>query len=110
MKFSAAALLLAPVALAAGVPKVGGKSYDGYKAYRISTEHDVASVKDKIAPFSAVQFNYDTQEHLDVAIAPEDVAAFEALDLTTRVMSEDLGAEFAEEGKFGTYESEFLIY
>ncbi|KAK5660608.1 hypothetical protein OQA88_13172 [Cercophora sp. LCS_1] len=105
MKFSAAALLLAPVALAAGVPKVGGKvSYDGFKAYRVSTKHDAAAIKDKLAPFSALQFNYDTEDHLDVAIAPKDVAAFEALELTTSVMSEDLGAEFAEEGKFAAYE------
>ncbi|KAK1752048.1 putative carboxypeptidase precursor [Echria macrotheca] len=102
---TAALLLGATGALASATPKVGKVSYDGYKAYRIATSgKDAAAIKDKLASFAAVQFNFDTQEHLDVAIAPEEVSAFEALSLPTTIMSEDLGAEIATEGNFGVYE------
>ena len=109
MKLSLAVALLAPVALASAVPKVDRKvSYNGYKAYRVSTGSLAQIVKDKIAAFSTVQFNFGTSEHLDVAIAPGDVAAFEALNFNTTIMSEDLGAEIATEGQFGVYEKSVI--
>ncbi|KAK3352411.1 zinc carboxypeptidase [Lasiosphaeria hispida] len=98
-------ILLAPLALAAAVPKQESKiTYDGYKAFRISTEHDAATVQEKLAGLAVVPFNFNTDEHLDIAIAPEDVAAFEALDLKAEVMHEDLGADIAKEETFSAYE------
>ncbi len=108
MKFlSAAALLVAPLALAGAVPKLERKiNYDGYKVYRISTHHEAESIKSKLASFAAVPFNRNTDEHLDVAIPGGEVAAFEALGFETEVMHEDLGADIREEGTFAAYEGE----
>jgi hypothetical protein len=107
-----AALLLAPLALATAVPKVNQKvSYSGYKAYRIATGQDAASLKNKLAKFAAVQFNnfnFKTDQHVDVAISPDEIPAFEALGLTTEVMSDDLGLDIAQEGAFAPYESKSL--
>ncbi|KAK3313606.1 hypothetical protein B0H66DRAFT_577562 [Apodospora peruviana] len=97
--------LLVPLALAAAAPKLEKKvSYDGYKVFRISTHHDGAIIKEKLAPFAAVPFNLNTEEHLDVAIPPQDLAAFKALNLETEVLHENLGADIAEEGKFAAYD------
>jgi DUF1365 family protein len=104
-----AALLLAPLALATAVPKVNQKiSYSGYKAYRISAGDDAASLKSTLAKFAAVQFNnfgFKTNEHVDVAISPDEIPAFEALGLKTEVMSADLGLDIAQEGALAPYES-----
>ncbi|KAK0715334.1 hypothetical protein B0H67DRAFT_239081 [Lasiosphaeris hirsuta] len=98
-------ILLAPLVLATAVPKQERKiTYDGYKAFRISTEHDAAAVKEKLAGLSVVPFNFNTEEHLDIAIAPEDITAFEALNLTAEVMHEDLGADIAKHETFSAYE------
>lgn len=103
-----AALLLAPLALATAVPKVNQKiSYSGYKAYRISTGQDGASLKNKLAKFAAVQFNnfnFKADQHVDVAISPDEIPAFEALGLRTEVMSADLGLDIAQEGALAPYD------
>ncbi|KAK3370680.1 zinc carboxypeptidase [Podospora didyma] len=105
MKWSIAAIagLLAPSAFGAAVAdkKI---TYNGYKAYRISTHHDDAVIKAKLAPLSPVTFNLDTSEHLDVAIPPSEVAKFKALGLDATVLHEDLGADIAKEAAFGTYD------
>ncbi|KAK3373218.1 hypothetical protein B0T24DRAFT_253180 [Lasiosphaeria ovina] len=106
MKLSSAVIgLLATLALGASVPKLEKKiTYSGYRAFRIATHHDAALIKAKLAPLAAVPFNLDTSVHLDVAIPPEEIAAFEALGLETEVLHKDLGADIAAEGKFGTYD------
>jgi carboxypeptidase A4 len=105
MKFRLALALFVSWDLASAVPRPERKiTYDGYKAFRISTHHDAASVKQKLAPLAAVPFNLDTDEHLDVAISPEAIAAFEALGFETEVMHEDLGADIVEEGTFAPYD------
>ncbi|KAK4122034.1 hypothetical protein N657DRAFT_622621 [Parathielavia appendiculata] len=103
-----AALLLAPLALAAAAPKPNAHiSYDGYKAYRISSGQNAASIRNKLAKFAAVQFNnfnFNPNQALDVAIAPDEIPAFEILGLSTEVMSQDLGADIAQEGPLASYE------
>ncbi|KAK4206039.1 putative carboxypeptidase precursor [Rhypophila decipiens] len=97
-------LLLAPLALAAAAPKVNQKiTYDGYKVFRISTHHDAAIVKDLLKPLTTVAMNLKDEEHLDVAIAPQDLDAFDALNLDAEVLHEDLGSDIKAESKFGTY-------
>lgn len=108
MKFLAGLALVLPLASAAAVTPLEKKiSYDGFKAFRISTHNDAASIKKKIANIAAIPFNLDNSEHLDVAIPAGDVSKFEKLGLETSVLHEDLGATIAEEGKFTPYESEF---
>ncbi|KAG7288151.1 hypothetical protein NEMBOFW57_007676 [Staphylotrichum longicolle] len=106
MKFTAAALLLvAPLALAGAVPKPERKiTYDGYKAYRIATHGDAKSVKGKLASFAVVPFNLNTNEHFDVAIPGDEVAAFEALGFEAEVLHNDLGADIMTEGTFAPYQ------
>lgn len=110
MKFAAAvALLVAPLVLASAVPKLERKiTYDGYKAYRIATHGDGKSVRGKLASFAAVPFNLNTDEHLDVAIPGDEVAAFESLGFETEVLHKDLGADIKEEGVFAPYQSESI--
>jgi len=116
MKTTAAALLFAQLALSTAVPKqLDNKvSYDGYKAFRIKTDHNSAAIESELLRLSVVPLNLDTDSHIDVAVAPQDVAAFEALKFATDVMHEDLGADIAKEAVFAPYEgqskssSEFL--
>ena len=116
MKTTAVALLFAQLALSTAVPKqLDNKvSYDGYKAFRIKTDHNSAAIESELSRLSVVPLNLDTDKHIDVAVAPQDVAAFEALKFTTDVMHEDLGADIAKEAVFAPYEgqsrslSEFL--
>ncbi|KAK4164634.1 hypothetical protein QBC43DRAFT_236553 [Cladorrhinum sp. PSN259] len=105
MKLTLATLLLVPLALASAVPRERKNTYAGYKTYSISTHHNPDAVKAKISKFAAIPFNFDNDEHLDVAIPPEEVAAFEALGFDTKILNEDLGADIAKEGKFAPYET-----
>ncbi|KAK4223334.1 hypothetical protein QBC38DRAFT_53124 [Podospora fimiseda] len=98
-------LLVVPLALASAVPKERKQTYNGYKTYKIATHNNPAEVRAKIAKFAAIPFNTRDDVHLDVAVPPEEIAAFEALGLETTVLSEDLGADIAEEGPLVAYES-----
>ncbi|KAH7160503.1 hypothetical protein B0J13DRAFT_494150 [Dactylonectria estremocensis] len=98
MKLLATVGLLLPLAAA----KV---SYDGYKAFSIEAGDDYEAVGNILADLKFVSLSCESaHETFDVAIAPESLAAFEALDLNTTIISEDLGAEFAAEGELEDYE------
>ncbi|KAH7136231.1 hypothetical protein EDB81DRAFT_901939 [Dactylonectria macrodidyma] len=98
MKLIATLGLLLPIAAA----KV---SYDGYKAFSIEAGDDYAAVANILSDLNFVSLSCESShETFEVAIAPESLAAFEALDLKTTVISEDLGAEFAAEGELEDYE------
>lgn len=75
----------------------GRVNYDGYRVFRVSTHHDADAIQDQIKTFTTIPFNLDVSEHLDVAVAPKDVAAFEALNLDTEILHEDLGADIIDE-------------
>ncbi|KAK3681133.1 hypothetical protein B0T22DRAFT_502587 [Podospora appendiculata] len=107
MKLSTAIfqILLGPLALAGAVPKGESKiTYGGYKAFRVATHNNPAAIKEKISKLSAVTYNIDNREHLDVAVPPQEIAAFEALKLEASVLHEDLGADIAKEGTVAAYE------
>lgn len=105
MKTAAATLLFIQLALATAVPKLDTKiTYDGYKAFRIKTDHNTAAIESELSRLSFVPLNLDTDKHIDIAVAPQDVPAFEALKFTTDVMHEDLGADIAKEAAFAPYE------
>ncbi|KAH7014801.1 hypothetical protein EDB80DRAFT_604918 [Ilyonectria destructans] len=97
MKFITTLGLLLPLTAA----KV---SYDGYKAFSIEAGDDYDAVGSILADLNFVSLSCESN-HLtyEVAIAPESLAAFEALDLNSTVVSEDLGTEFAAEGEFEDY-------
>ncbi|KAM0421326.1 hypothetical protein ACHAPT_010856 [Fusarium lateritium] len=98
MKFLSTLGLLVPLAAA----KV---SYDGYKAFSIDAGKDHDAVDSILKDLNFVSLSCESNHKtLEVAIAPESLAAFEALDLNITLISEDLGAEFAAEGEFEAYE------
>ncbi|KAF4988992.1 hypothetical protein FDECE_14846 [Fusarium decemcellulare] len=95
------------LSLALGLlPLVAAKvSYDGYKAFSIDTGDSHEDVSRALADLKFVSLNCESNHKtLEVAIAPESLDAFEALDLKTTLISKDLGAEFAVEGEFEDYE------
>lgn len=80
-------------------------SYDGYKAFRIDAHDAYDAVESAIADLEFVPLSCESDhETLEVAIAPSSLEAFEGLGLSTTVISEDLGADFAAEGEFEPYE------
>ncbi|KAJ2907190.1 Metallocarboxypeptidase A-like protein [Zalerion maritima] len=72
-------------------------TYDGYKVFRVPTHQDLEAVKGRISTLNTVSLNLDNKEHLDIAVAPADVTAFEDLGLKTEVLHKDLGADIAVE-------------
>ncbi|KAK0645397.1 hypothetical protein B0T16DRAFT_457435 [Cercophora newfieldiana] len=100
-------LLFASAALGTRVPGANGKiTYDGYKAFRIHTGENEALVKELVESLpEAIKFNMDTAEHLDLVVPPKELKAFEALNLDSVVIYEDLGADIRAEGDFATYET-----
>ncbi|EEY22980.1 carboxypeptidase A4 [Verticillium alfalfae VaMs.102] len=91
--------------IAATLPLAAAKvSYDGFKAFSIDSHDNFDAVEASLAGLNYVSLScQDDHDHLDVAIAPEDLAAFEALNLDAKVTFEDFGAELAAEGEFESY-------
>ncbi|KAH7318204.1 zinc carboxypeptidase [Stachybotrys elegans] len=77
-------------------------SYAGFKVFRVATNGRPSRVEARLADSGLVyeQWNDDVATHIDVVVAPGNVAAFEALgSLSYRVMHEDLGASIAAESE-----------
>lgn len=92
MKIQAAILLnWAAAALAARV------SYDGFKVYRVHSDGE-EDLRGKLAELNTVEMTCGHADHLDLAISPDDLEAFEALGLDADLLAEDLGVDLAEEG------------
>ncbi|ETN41549.1 uncharacterized protein HMPREF1541_03485 [Cyphellophora europaea CBS 101466] len=72
-------------------------SYDGFKVFRIATGDSLAAIEEKLSLFSTEPWNRDLSQHIDVALAPNQLADFEALGLNATIMHEDLGADIAAE-------------
>ncbi|KAJ4245024.1 hypothetical protein NW762_014231 [Fusarium torreyae] len=87
------------------VPFVAAKvSYNGWKAYKIDTVHSHEAVTNSLKDFHHVSLGCGhSRGALEVAISPESLDAFRALDLNTTLLNDDLGVEIAEEGMFEAY-------
>lgn len=72
-------------------------SYDGYKVFRVNTRGHLPAVKDKLSAISFEKWNDDVYKNFDILVSPDQVAAFEALDLEYQVMHRDLGESIAAE-------------
>ncbi|ROT40794.1 carboxypeptidase A4 [Sodiomyces alkalinus F11] len=92
-------------ALALALPFVAAKaSYDGYKAFHIDSHHSYEALQEKLSALHVVDIGCgDDHDHLDIAVAPEDIAAFEALGLDASVVAQDVGVELAREGALKPY-------
>ncbi|KAI1338231.1 zinc carboxypeptidase [Xylariaceae sp. FL0016] len=106
MKFLSTLLFVAPVVLA-GVDRRGREVYDGYKVFRVMTEEDAAITEDKLQSISAIELScnhgHTDVQHFDVAVPPESLDAFQALNYATELLSDDLQADIALEGELEPY-------
>ena len=97
---------IAAAALAV-VPLVAGKSYDGYKAYSINSHQSYEAVEAALAGLDWVNMACnDDHDHMDIAIAPESLEAFEALGLDVKLTISNLGEDLAKEANFKKYKRE----
>lgn len=109
MKLFSVALALASFASATVISSRGGKvNYDGYKVFRVDASEGLNVVEEKIAALSALAL-HGHEDHWDVAVAPDNVAAFEASELSAQLLTEDLGAAIATEGEIQPYDGEYLV-
>ncbi|KAK8049955.1 hypothetical protein PG994_011685 [Apiospora phragmitis] len=105
MKFLEAILTVASLASAAVTAVPEQVVYDGFKVFRVNATEGLPSLKSKIASLAQTLELYSHPDHMDVAVAPSDFAAFEALDLPSEILDEDLGASIAAEGPLVSYKS-----
>ncbi|KAI0142975.1 hypothetical protein GGR57DRAFT_372720 [Xylariaceae sp. FL1272] len=94
---------LAAVVLCAASPVVRTNkfTYDGYKVYRIATDARLVDVDAALngMPVNELQRHSDSSGRwsIDVAVAPQDISAFEETPLAITLLSHDLGADLATE-------------
>lgn len=97
MKATVLGSILLPLVAGIAVPSPGKVDYEGYKVFRIYTEHQLAHVQDKLSSLPFDQWNHDVARHIDISVSPEQLAAFEALGLDFHIMHDNLGRSLAEE-------------
>ncbi|KAI6087260.1 hypothetical protein F4821DRAFT_116651 [Hypoxylon rubiginosum] len=107
MKFLQGLFLVAPLTAALQLDRRGKVVYDGYKIFRVASGSDVAAFEAQLESLEAIDLTHNhghvDEEHFDVAVPPESLPAFDALNLTSQVLSDDLGADIALEGDLAEY-------
>ncbi|KAI1503377.1 zinc carboxypeptidase [Biscogniauxia marginata] len=107
MKFLQTLLLVAPLAVAVQFDRRGRQTYDGYKVFRVITQGDSSAFESELESLSAIELTRNhghiDEQHFDIAVPPESLAAFDALNYTADVLTEDLGVELAQEGELEPY-------
>ncbi|KAI1093240.1 hypothetical protein F5B19DRAFT_491573 [Rostrohypoxylon terebratum] len=107
MKFLHYLLLVAPLATTLRLDRRGKVVYDGYKIFRVTPGDDIAAFESHLESLEAIDLTHNHghigEEHFDVAVPPENLSAFEELNFTSTVLSEDLGADIALEGDLAKY-------
>ncbi|KAI0376077.1 hypothetical protein F5Y04DRAFT_293236 [Hypomontagnella monticulosa] len=82
-------------------------TFGGFKVYRVDAHDPVVDLDSTFEALSIIQLNHNhgngNDAQLDVAVPPEYLADFNALNFTTTLLSEDLGADIAVEGPLGDY-------
>jgi hypothetical protein len=107
MQFRAAALLL--TAAATAVVAEDRVSYDGFKVFRIEAPDYIEGLHEKLEALNTVELTCGHTDHLDIAVAPEDLEAFDLLSLNATVLATDLGEDLATEGPIEEYFSASLL-
>lgn len=96
-----ASALISLSASVAGTPTVDAPvTYDGYKVFRIKTGGHTAAIEEKLAGFKYDEWNNDAG-HLDIALSPDQVGAFNALGLDFKVIHKNLGNSITTESAVG---------
>ena len=97
MKLFAVVSLLLSVASCVAIPDPAIVSYDGWKVLRVKTGQALHDVRNKLSALSYDEWNHDISRHIDIAISPDQLGAFENLGLDYHCMHEDLGASIRAE-------------
>lgn len=96
MKLLLVNALLAALASSIAVPKPNVRSYDGHKVFRVKTQGRIESIREKLSSVTFDEWSHEPT-HLDIAISPDQLAAFESLGLDSHCMHQDLGASIKDE-------------
>lgn len=96
-----------PILTAAGFLTLATAShfdYHGYKVFRLNTGLETGSdfLEDCLSGFDYNIYDSDSLGNLSVAIAPDNVTAFQALGLHASVLHDNLGADIDAESESGT--------
>lgn len=96
MKSVLVSTLLPTLALGLVVPNTDLVTYDDWKVFRVKTQGQLESIREKL---DSIPFDEWSQEatHMDIAISPEHLPAFERLGLDAHCMHSDLGASIRAE-------------
>ncbi|ROT41344.1 Zn-dependent exopeptidase [Sodiomyces alkalinus F11] len=97
-----------PILMCMAMDRANSRSMSGVVLNPISLRfyhNDPASIRQNIANLHHVALNTDVDNHLDLAIAPEHIAAFQALGLGGDVLHKNLGSDLKSEGQLGEYQS-----
>jgi Zinc carboxypeptidase len=100
MKLLALAPLLLTLAHGAAVTDPSIVSYDGWKVFRVKTGHASDELVRKLSAIPYDEWS-DEPTHMDIAIAPNHLKAFEDLDLDSDCMHENLGVSIRAESAPG---------
>ncbi|KAI0859156.1 hypothetical protein F4860DRAFT_279178 [Xylaria cubensis] len=103
MRFLRAVCFIAPLVAGVQVDRRGREVYHGYKVFRVLTDSNTADFEAQLESLSAIELSrnrghIDTQ-HFDIAVPPESLDAFHALNYEAETLTEDLGADIALEGE-----------
>jgi hypothetical protein len=79
----------------------GYVSYEGYKVFRIKTYGLTPAILEQLEPLALDEWSHDIY-HVDVAVSPGQLTAFEALNLETYIMHDDLASSIAAESSATT--------
>ncbi|CAJ2506744.1 Uu.00g079300.m01.CDS01 [Anthostomella pinea] len=106
MKFLQILVFVAPLVLATR-DRQGKETYDGYKVFRVSTKVDASAFEEQLESLAAIELSRNhghiDAQHFDIAVPPESLEAFGALNYTAEVLIEDLAADIALEGDLEGY-------
>ncbi|GAW22744.1 hypothetical protein ANO14919_122870 [Xylariales sp. No.14919] len=104
MRFLRVALFIAPLAVGVQIDRQGRETYDGYKVFRVVTDDEqLTGFEAQLGSLSAIELSRNRghidAHHFDIAVPPESLDAFEALNYEAETLTEDLGADIALEGE-----------
>ena len=79
-------------------------TYEGHKVYRVMTPEGQAHVERRLAGLGVTFMeDHHPETWIDVIVPPADIESFEAMDLETEVLHEDLARDIEAEAAHKPY-------
>ncbi|KAI1134567.1 hypothetical protein F5Y05DRAFT_397516 [Hypoxylon sp. FL0543] len=107
MQLMSVVLFISAVKALVGLSQNRNVTFEGFKVLRVNANQRVADLKAAFETLSVIELNhnhgYGAEATFDVAVPPEHLEAFGALNFSATILSEDLGADIAAEGPLGEY-------